>query len=153
VRKLVVDPAWLEQPGSERLTPKPAPPIAPTPPPAPQRPTPDPTRPMPKTDGRPRVVVANRSDGGLLFWLAKLYGFAALSLLALFGLSGFLVYSYFSINAPPLPDFRNYSKAAPSVSRIYAADGTVLGEFAKEWREIVPLEQIPKQLVDAFLAV
>ena len=27
------------------------------------------------------------------------------------------------------------------------------GEFAKEWREFVPYEQIPKQLVDAFVAV
>jgi penicillin-binding protein 1A len=149
VRKLVVDPAWLEQPGSERRTPRPAPPIA-TPPPIPQRPTPNPVA---KPGGRRRVVIANRADGGLLFWLGKLYGFAALVLFVLFGFSGFLVYSYFSLNAPALPDFRNYSKAAPAVSRIYAADGTVLGEFAKEWREIVPLEQIPKQLVDAFLAV
>ena len=29
----------------------------------------------------------------------------------------------------------------------------LLGEFAKEWREIVPFERMPKRLVDAFLAV
>jgi penicillin-binding protein 1A len=39
------------------------------------------------------------------------------------------------------------------VTRIYAADGTLLGEFAREWREFVPYEEIPKPLVDAFLAV
>ena len=25
-----------------------------------------------------RVAIANRADGGLIYWLAKLYGFAAL---------------------------------------------------------------------------
>src|SRR4029079_14406011 len=50
-------------------------------------------------------------------------------------------------------DLRAYPHAVPAVSRIYAADGTLLGEFAREWREFVPYDEIPKQLVDAFLAV
>jgi penicillin-binding protein 1A len=102
---------------------------------------------------RPRVVIANRRDGGVGFWVLRLYGFAALVMTAAIALTGVIIYSYFSLRAPPVPDFKTYAKAAPAVSRIYAADGTVLGEFAKEWREIVPFEKIPKQLVDAFLAV
>lgn len=103
--------------------------------------------------GRARVTIANRRDGGLVFWLVRLYGFAALVVIAGIGLSGLAVYSYFSLYAPPVPDLRSYARVVPAVSRMYAADGTMLGEFAKEWREIVPFERMPKQLVDAFLAV
>ncbi|HET7502162.1 MAG TPA: transglycosylase domain-containing protein, partial [Kofleriaceae bacterium] len=99
------------------------------------------------------MTIANRRDGGLLFWLLRLYAFAGLVVVAAVALSGLLVYSYFSLNAPPVPDLRVYAQVAPAVSRVYAADGTMLGEFAKEWREIVPFERIPRRLVDAFLAV
>ncbi|MBC7973675.1 MAG: transglycosylase domain-containing protein, partial [Myxococcales bacterium] len=102
---------------------------------------------------RARVVIANRRDGGVVFWLARLYGFATFVILASVLLSAVLIYSYFSLNAPAVPDLRAYARVAPAVSRVYAADGTKLGEFAKEWREIVPFERMPKRLVDAFLAV
>jgi len=102
---------------------------------------------------RPRVTVANRADGGVGYWIAKLYGFALLVVMAAIAMSGFVIYGYFSINAPPVPDLTRYAKVAPSVSRMYAADGTLLGEFAKEWRQIVPFERMPKNLVNAFLAV
>ena len=99
------------------------------------------------------MTIANRRDGGLGFWLVRLYGFAALVVLAVIAFAGLAVYSYFSRNAPPVPDLRSYARVVPSVSRMYAADGTKLGEFAREWREIVPFERMPRRLVDAFLAV
>jgi penicillin-binding protein 1A len=99
------------------------------------------------------VEIANRADGGLLYWLGKLYGFAAIVAIFNVLLAGTIVYSYYSLHTPPTPDLRAYPHAVPSVSRIYAADGTLLGEFAHEWREFVPYDQIPQQLVDAFLAV
>ena len=102
---------------------------------------------------RPRVAVVNRADGGILYWIGKLYGFAVLVIVASLMLSALCVYGYFSLNAPPVPDLRRYAKVAPAVTRMYAADGTLLGEFAKEWRELVPYERMPKRLVDAFLAV
>lgn len=104
-------------------------------------------------ESRPRVAIANRADGGILYWVGKLYGFAALIALMIVALAGTLLYSYFSLRTPPTRDLAAYPHAVPSVSRIYAADGTLLGEFAKEWREFVPYERIPKQLVDAFVAV
>jgi penicillin-binding protein 1A len=104
-------------------------------------------------DSRPRVSVENRADGGILYWVGKLYGFAALVGLLAILLTGALLYSYFSLRTPPTRDLAAYPHAVPSVSRIYASDGTLLGEFAKEWREFVPYEKIPKQLVDAFVAV
>ncbi|HEY4240882.1 MAG TPA: transglycosylase domain-containing protein [Kofleriaceae bacterium] len=102
---------------------------------------------------RARVVVANPSDGGLLYWVGKLYLFAAGVLFGLGVLTLFFIYCWFSRNAPPVPDFAHYADVAPAVSRVYAADGTKLGEFAKEWREVVPFERIPPRLVNAFLAV
>jgi penicillin-binding protein 1A len=102
---------------------------------------------------RARVAIANRRDGGVVFWLVRLYGFAVLVLVAAVGLAGLLIYSYFSLHAPPVPDLRSYAQVVPAVSRMYAADGTMLGEFAKEWREVVPFERMPPRLVNAFLAV
>jgi penicillin-binding protein 1A len=102
---------------------------------------------------RARVAIANRRDGGVAFWLVRMYAFAALALVAgvvFFALAG---YSYFSLHAPAVPDLRIYARVTPAVSRMYAADGTMLGEFAKEWREIVPFERMPQRLIDAFLAV
>jgi penicillin-binding protein 1A len=105
------------------------------------------------TTPRTRVEVANRADGGFFYWIAKLSGFAVLIVAALGASAAVLTYRYFSIHAPPVPDLRTYAKVTPSVSRMYAADGTLLGEFAKEWREIVPFDEIPPRLVNAFLAV
>jgi penicillin-binding protein 1A len=91
---------------------------------------------------RLHVAVANRADGGLGYWLGKLYGFSVLVGLAVG-----------SLYTPATRNLREYKHAVPSVSRIYAADGTLLGEFAKEWREFAAYDEIPEQLVDAFLAV
>ena len=41
-------------------------------------------RPVSEVSLRPRVIVANRTEGGVLFWTGKLYGYAFLSI-------GFLV--------------------------------------------------------------
>ena len=102
---------------------------------------------------RARVVIANLADGGYAYWIGKMYGFAAIVILSLFALTTIIIYSHFSLSAPPVPNLERYANIAPGVTRMYAADGTLLGEFAKEWREIVPYETIPKKLVDAFLAV
>src|SRR5262245_53493879 len=102
---------------------------------------------------QPRVAIANRADGGVIYWLAKLYGFAAIVFVLFVALAMILSYRAISVASPPAPDFRTYASAAPSVSRIYAADGTLLGEFAREWRTVTPYEKIPKPMVNAFLAV
>ncbi len=104
------------------------------------------------------MAVANRADGGIAYWIGKLYGFAALIGVVAAGVFAFCLYTYFSVRTDDVGpgtkhDLAAYSKTVPAVTRIYAADGTLLGEFAREWREFVPYEEIPKQLVDAFLAV
>lgn len=59
-------------------------------------------------------------------------------------------YWYFSQGLPNferVTDFR-----PPQVSRILAADGTVVAEFFRERRTVIPREQIPEVLVQAVLA-
>ncbi len=102
---------------------------------------------------RARVVIGNRQDGGVLFWMVRLYAFALAIGVALAVVCAFLAFRYFSVTVPPTPDLRSYAQIAPAVTRMYAADDTLLGEFAEEWREIVPFEKMPKPLVNAFLAV
>ena len=107
---------------------------------------------------RPRVEIVNRADGGIAYWLGKLFGFATLVAITLTSLFLLLLYSHFSVETPDVGpktahDLSRYVGHVPAVSRIYAADGTLLGEFAKEWREFVAYEKVPKQLRDAFLAV
>lgn len=99
------------------------------------------------------IHIANRADGGIVYWAMKLYCFFALVGVAILGVTGVLTYRYFASQTPPLPDVAAYADEAPAITRIYAADGTLLGEFADEWREFTPFERIPQGLVDAFVAV
>src|SRR5439155_19131252 len=91
---------------------------------------------------RPRVQIANRADGGTAYWVAKLYGFAALIAAVAISIGLLALYGYFSERTDEVGPGTNHDLAAyahhvPSVSHIYAADGTLLGEFAAEWREFV----------------
>lgn len=52
-----------------------------------------------------------------------------------------------------LPDHKTLADYQPAtVSRLYAADGRLLAEFAKEKRVFVPVAAIPKRLQQAFVA-
>ena len=101
---------------------------------------------------RTRVSIERRYDGGVVYWAAKLYVFAAFVVVAGLVLTSIFTYSHFAKEAPPAPDLTQYANVVPAVSRVYAADGTLLAEFAEEWREITPFDAIPSQLANAFLA-
>jgi penicillin-binding protein 1A len=52
-----------------------------------------------------------------------------------------------------LPDYQQLAHYQPEImTRVHAADGRVLAEFAAERRVFVPIAAIPKQVVDAFLS-
>ncbi|HWM87297.1 MAG TPA: hypothetical protein VNO33_15705, partial [Kofleriaceae bacterium] len=76
-----------------------------------------------------RIVIANRSDGGIIYWVGKLYGFTALVLIVALGITGFSLYASAASRTPAIPDLGRYAQVVPAVSRLYAADGTLLGEF------------------------
>jgi penicillin-binding protein 1A len=52
-----------------------------------------------------------------------------------------------------LPDYRQLADyQPPTVTRLHAGDGRLLAEFAHEKRVFVPVEAIPKRVIQAFLA-
>ncbi len=57
---------------------------------------------------------------------------------------------YFSQDLPDYSKLANYHPAA--MSRIYASDGTLIGEYAKEKRIFLPLSRIPLKVRQAFIA-
>lgn len=61
-----------------------------------------------------------------------------------------LVFVYFSIQ---LPDFNTLADYKPAqITRVYAHDGRLVTEFARERRIYTPIRDIPKELVQAYLA-
>ena len=85
--------------------------------------------------------------------LLKLLGalLASLLVLAIIGAGGalYLLHRYGS----DLPDYRQLADyQPPTVTRIHAADGRLMAEYAHEKRIFVPVEAIPRRLIQAFLA-
>jgi penicillin-binding protein 1A len=76
---------------------------------------------------------------------------ASLLILALIGAGGalYLLHRY----GGDLPDYRQLADYhPPTVTRIHAADGRLMAEYAQEKRIFVPVEAIPKRVIQAFLA-
>src|SRR3954463_9872229 len=55
---------------------------------------------------------------------------------------------------PNLPDISDLSDYRPKLPlRIYSSDGVLIGEFGEERRNLTPIDQIPKVMKDAVLAI
>ncbi|NOY13511.1 MAG: PBP1A family penicillin-binding protein [Deltaproteobacteria bacterium] len=82
--------------------------------------------------------------------------FIKYTLLGLIGLpllgAALLVGAYFYVSAtlPKVETLADYHP--PLITRIYADDGTIIAEYSRERRILVPFEKIPKALVQAFVA-
>lgn len=85
--------------------------------------------------------------------MSKTLNILIVSLIAmlLFSISaGFYLVKKYSKN---LPDYEQLKSYTPNITtRLYTADGKLLTEYSKEKRIFVPIEIIPKHLIDAFLA-
>ncbi|MGF1624520.1 MAG: penicillin-binding protein 1A [Alphaproteobacteria bacterium] len=57
---------------------------------------------------------------------------------------------HFSKDLPDARQLRDY--APPVTTRIYAADGQLVGEFAEQNRIFIPIDQVPERVVEAFIA-
>lgn len=69
--------------------------------------------------------------------------------LVLFGALGLGVYIWMlTRDLPSVEALRDYHPAV--TTRVYAGNGTVLGEYARERRIFVPIEFVPKLVIDAF---
>ena len=63
---------------------------------------------------------------------------------------GFGMFTHFGKD---LPDYSQLSKYdPPNITRLYAADGRLLAEYAMEKRVFVPLKAIPRRIIQAFLS-
>jgi penicillin-binding protein 1A len=63
-----------------------------------------------------------------------------------------LAYVIFDISKD-LPDYKQLAQYEPAVmTRIHAADGSLLAEYAEQRRLFVPVNQMPKRLLEAFIS-
>jgi penicillin-binding protein 1A len=68
------------------------------------------------------------------------------------GLAGAAVYVVWDVSKT-LPDYKQLASYEPEVmTRMHAADGSLLAEFAEERRLFVPINSVPKRLIQAYLA-
>ncbi len=82
----------------------------------------------------------------LLGWL---FGFGMFMALAAVGVAA----AYLTAVSAQLPDYTVLKDYQPPVTtRVHAADGTLLAEFARERRLFQPIETVPPLLVQAFLS-
>jgi len=79
----------------------------------------------------------------VLLWLFVLLAFVAA------GTGGVLWYVW-SSNLPYIGSLKEYNP--PIITEIYSADGEVIGRLWDEKRIVVPLERIPRHLIQAFIA-
>lgn len=63
---------------------------------------------------------------------------------------GFFLFKRYSENLPDYEQLKNYNPMI--TTRLYASDGSLISEFSKEKRIFVPIDNIPKNLINAFLA-
>ncbi|OYU46171.1 MAG: penicillin-binding protein [Burkholderiales bacterium PBB4] len=86
------------------------------------------------------LIKLGASLGGLLF-----AGTAALLLLVCLALA---------VAFPNLPDISDLSDYRPKLPlRIFSAEGDLLGEFGEERRNLTPIREIPKVMINAVLAI
>ncbi|GAB5470823.1 MAG: penicillin-binding protein 1A [Rhodospirillales bacterium] len=79
----------------------------------------------------------------------SLLGMALFALL-LFAGGAMYIYTVYGGNVPETDELANY--APPMVTRVHATDGRMMAEYAIENRVFVPIEEVPEQVIDAFLA-
>jgi penicillin-binding protein 1A len=104
------------------------------------------------TEAAPRVWVVNPSRAGLVGWLFRYLAFTLVALVWAAVLVGVGAYRTFATGLPEVEAIERYASLAPGVTRIYAANGAMLAEVAREHRAYAPYEEIPAPLVQAFLA-
>jgi penicillin-binding protein 1A len=85
-------------------------------------------------------------------WLTWLLGFLAVIILLAAGVAVAMVLVLVNYGKS-LPDYQQLAAYEPPViTRIHAGDGSLLEEFARERRLFVPIDVIPKPVIEAFLS-
>uniref|UniRef100_A0A831UEA2 Penicillin-binding protein 1A n=1 Tax=Geobacter metallireducens TaxID=28232 RepID=A0A831UEA2_GEOME len=81
-------------------------------------------------------------------WKFAVIALVTLGVAALLAVFGYLTYLYASLpKVDRLADYR-----PPIVSQVFGDDGSLVGEFYLERRTVVPVDKIPRKLIQAFVA-
>ena len=105
-------------------------------------PTPDRSKEQAAAPAAPRSLVSH-----LLMWAFGIAAAGALIVALLVGVALAMAY-------PQLPDVSDLSDYRPKLSmRVYSVEGTQIGEFGEERRNLMPFKEIPKVMKDAVLAI
>lgn len=84
-------------------------------------------------------------------WKHRLALYAGLSVLVIIAAAALGTMGYVwwvTRDLPSVKDLQNY--APPVTTRVYAGDGTLIGEYARERRVFVPIAFVPKLVINAF---
>jgi penicillin-binding protein 1A len=84
----------------------------------------------------------------LTFFKWSFIGFITLMILGASGLAGLFI--YLKQDLPKINTLNDYRPA--TVTSVFSDDGRKIGEFYKERRIVIPLSQMPQNLIDAFVA-
>ena len=85
----------------------------------------------------------------MLRFLGWLFTVGFLVFLAAAGAAGYVIWQ----SSKDLPDYKQLANYEPPVmTRIHAADGSLLAEYAQERRLFVPVNQMPRRLIEAFIS-
>src|ERR1700694_2390996 len=57
---------------------------------------------------------------------------------------------HYSKDVPDYSQLQDYEP--PVLTRVHAADGSLVGEYARERRLYIPIQAVPKRVINAFLA-
>ncbi|MDR2157936.1 MAG: PBP1A family penicillin-binding protein [Holosporaceae bacterium] len=86
--------------------------------------------------------------------LLRYMGYIFLMLLAMVSVGASTVFFVLYFLSSELPDHNSLKKYSPDLSsRVFLRDGSKLCEYASEKRYFVPVDKIPKKLINAFLSV
>ena len=93
---------------------------------------------------------AKRKSSGIVSGIAKiLFWLFFLSMISVaVGLTG--IYFYISKDLPKISTLKDYRP--PTVTTVYSDDERKIAEFYRERRIVVPLDEMPKMLIEAFIA-
>ena len=78
-----------------------------------------------------------------ILWSSLILGLFAVSIVA-------ILWYIWSSNLPYIGSLREYNP--PIITEVFSDDGEVIGRFWEEKRIVVPLDQVPNHLINAFIA-
>ena len=107
----------------------------------------EPSSDQPGTSGRAERPAWQRNLLTAVLWTSGVF-------LACFASVAIIVGVALAVAYPNLPDISDLSDYRPKLPlRVYSADGLLMGEFGEERRNLTPIREIPKVMINAVLAI